>query len=228
MSDTEGKPPIHPAILTTESSESYTQPVLSESFTPPAPVESKRKVLRSRAIANKQVQIAKEKMQDAAILDHVVGKLSLIEVAHKYNTTPSAIKNWIIARQTRKIREELVRKIAAIDNKEAKAVIFNALLEGTSIPQIAKKYRLPVKKIRVLASSKEFKNRERKRVESYISAGPLHAGDGAGGRMTDEAVRSATHRLGNKIRALQTKLNMPTFSYVGVEHLNAALLEVYT
>jgi hypothetical protein len=91
VSDTEGKPPTHPAILTTESSESYTPPVLSESPTPPAPVESKRKVLRSRAIANKQVQIAKEKMQDAAILDHVVGKLSLIEVAHKYNTTPPAL-----------------------------------------------------------------------------------------------------------------------------------------
>jgi hypothetical protein len=97
-----------------------------------------------------------------------------------------------------------------------------------TIPQIAKKYKIPVKKVQLISSTKEFKGRELRRIETFVSDSPLHAGDGAGGRMTDEAVRGATQRLGDKIRDLQAKLNMPTFRYEGDVQLELPLSEILT
>lgn len=172
--------------------------------------------------------VAKLKMQDAAILEYVTGKLSLAEVAFKYNTRPSAIRGWITARNLRRVREETARQVDKAEKKDMEAKVFAGLSEGMTIPQIAKKYKISVKKVQLTSSTKAFKGRELRRMEAYVSDSPLHAGDGAGGRMTDEAVRGATKRLGDKIRALQTKLNMPTFHYAGDVQLELPLLEVLT
>lgn len=45
------------------------------------------------------------------------------------------------------------------------------------------------------------------------SSGPVNLGEGAGGKMSDGAVRHATKALELKITAMQRKLNMPTFDY---------------
>ena len=97
------------------------------------------------------------------------------------------------------------------------------LVEGVPAPELAAKYGIALSTVRDWVTARRRVTVPRREVQTTYERRTSHLDltYGAGGQMTDRAVRVATLRLERSIVALQAKLGFDSFTYTKAEASDA-------